>query len=93
MNFAVLATASASIRLVVLDLTMPEMDGHETLLEMRRAGHAVPVLLTSGYHHGEVAPLLREPGVVGFLQKPLQLEQLARSLWEALGKRTVSASA
>ncbi len=79
-----LAFASARVRLVLLDLTMPEMDGRDTLLEMRRAGHAVPVLLISGYHHGEVAPLLREPGVVGFLQKPLQLDQLARSVREVL---------
>lgn len=79
-----LAVASAAVRLVLLDLTMPEMDGRDTLVEMRRAGHAVPVLLISGYHHGEVAPLLREPGVVGFLQKPLQLDQLARSVREVL---------
>jgi CheY-like chemotaxis protein len=79
-----LAVASPAVRLVLLDLTMPEMDGRDTLIEMRRASHAVPVLLISGYHHGEVAPLLREPGVVGFLQKPLQLDQLARSVREAL---------
>jgi DNA-binding NtrC family response regulator len=69
---------------------MPDMDGRDTLIEMRRAGHGVPVLLISGYHHGEVAPLLREPGVVGFLQKPLQLDQLARSVSEALGDRSAA---
>jgi PAS domain S-box-containing protein len=91
-----LAVASAAIRLVLLDLTMPEMDGRATLIEMRRAGHTVPVVLISGYHHGEVASLLREPGVVGFLEKPLQLDQVARCVREALsdraaGDRTASA--
>ncbi len=79
-----LAADSARVCLVLLDLTMPDMDGHETLSEIRRAGHTVPVLLISGYHRGDVAPLLRQRGVVGFLQKPLQLEQLARSVWNAL---------
>jgi two-component system, cell cycle sensor histidine kinase and response regulator CckA len=83
-----LAVASAAIRLVLLDLTMPEMDGRDTLVEIRRASHTVPVLLISGYHHGEVDQLLKEPGVVGFLQKPLQLDQLARSVREALSDRT-----
>lgn len=82
-----LAADSGAVRLVLLDLTMPEMDGRATLIEIRRAGHEVPVLLISGYHHGEVAPLLREPGVVGFLQKPLQLDQLARSVRDALSTR------
>jgi CheY-like chemotaxis protein/two-component sensor histidine kinase len=79
-----LSAGSAGVRLVLLDLTMPEMDGRDTLVAMRQAGHAMPVLLISGYHHGEVTTLLREPGVVGFLQKPLQLDQLARSVREAL---------
>jgi DNA-binding NtrC family response regulator len=85
-----LAGASAAVRLVVLDLTMPDMDGRDTLAEMRRAGHTVPVLLISGYHHGEVAPLLREPGVVGFLEKPLQLDPLARSIRQALSHHSVA---
>jgi two-component system cell cycle sensor histidine kinase/response regulator CckA len=83
-----LAENSATIELVLLDLTMPDMDGRATLLEIREAGHALPVLLTSGYHHGEVAQLLREPGVVGFLQKPLQLERLAGAVHKALSDGT-----
>jgi PAS domain S-box-containing protein len=79
-----LALESANIRLVLLDLTMPDMDGRDTLVEMRRAGHAVPVLFISGYHHRDVAPLLREAGVVGFLQKPIRLDQLSRCVRDAL---------
>ncbi|MBN1611063.1 MAG: response regulator [Polyangiaceae bacterium] len=82
-----LAEDSATIELVLLDLTMPEMDGRDTLLAIRSAGHTVPVLLTSGYHHGEVAQLLKEPRVVGFLQKPLQLERLANAVHNALRAR------
>ena len=85
-----LAVLSDTVRLVLLDLTMPDMDGRDTLIEMRRAGRAVPVLLISGYHHFEVAPLLREPGVVGFLQKPLQFDKLARTVRDALRDRTTA---
>jgi len=88
-----LAEDAARIDLVLLDLTMPDMDGRATLLGIREAGHGVPVLLTSGYHPGEVAQLLKEPRVVGFLQKPLQLERLASAVHNALRDRGSGARA
>jgi FixJ family two-component response regulator len=69
---------------------MPEMDGRDTLLRIREASHTVPVLLTSGYHHGEVTQLLKQPGVVGFLQKPLQLESLAGAVHRALRQKATA---
>lgn len=39
----------SAIRVVLLDLTMPKMDGLETLVQLRQIAPAVPVVLTSGY--------------------------------------------
>jgi len=75
-----LTQEASSVRLVMLDLTMPAMDGKDTLEQLRRANIGVPVLLMSGYQQQEVAGLLGRPGVVGFLQKPIQMEELGRAL-------------
>lgn len=79
-----LTAGGPAIRLVILDLTMPALGGKDALSALRETRVPVPVLLTSGYHEGEVSTLLREPGVVGFLPKPLQIESLERALCHAL---------
>lgn len=71
-----------AIRLVVLDLTMPGMNGVDALREIRRVDPAVPVIVASGYAAQDSVEDLRSPGV-SFLQKPysaLQLMQLATEL-------------
>ena len=78
-----LAAEPSAIRLVMLDLTMPSMAARDMLARLRETNSAVPVLLMSGYQQEEVAGLLGQPGVVGFLQKPLHLEALQRALRRA----------
>jgi PAS domain S-box-containing protein len=61
------------IRAILLDLTMPIMNGDEMLAELRSGGGpgaSVPVLLSSGYSSEEVAGNLQRHGVQHFLQKP-----------------------
>ena len=38
---------------MLLDLTMPHMDGEETFRELRRLDADVPVILSSGYNEQE----------------------------------------
>ena len=72
------------IRLVLLDLTMPEMSGREALAEMRRLRADVPVILFSGYHVHESRDELSAEGVTGFLQKPFRYEDLLPVVRQAL---------
>lgn len=66
----------ASIDLVLLDLTMPELSGPEVLDELRRIRHDVSVVVTSGFHPSNVSEVLQSPNVVGFLEKPHTLANL-----------------
>lgn len=68
------------IRLVVLDLIMPVMDGEETFIQLRRIDPAIRVLLSSGYTKEEKADGLMNMGAVGFLQKPFDLKTLIAEL-------------
>lgn len=73
----------AAIRGVLLDLSMPRLDGFETLRALRASGSKVPVLLTSGHPPARYRDhVLRLAS--GFLPKPYTPADLARRIAEAL---------
>ena len=59
-----------AIDLVVLDLTMPEQSGEQTLNQLRAVRDNIRVVITSGFQADDASMLLRMPNVVGFLDKP-----------------------
>ena len=64
-----------AIDAIVLDLTMPIMDGWEVLAELERMNARVPVLLSSGY--GGQAPADKSyENLRGFMAKPFRPEVL-----------------
>ncbi len=73
------------IACVLLDLTMPEMDGEETFRELRRIRQDVCVLLASGYDEDEVARRFAGKGLAGFIAKPYQYVDLLEKLRSLLG--------
>ncbi|NQT50528.1 PAS domain-containing protein, partial [bacterium] len=72
------------IACVLLDLTMPHMDGEETFRELRALNPDVRVILSSGYDQQEVARRFAGKGMAGFLQKPFRTATLADKLREVI---------
>lgn len=72
------------ISAVLLDLTMPGLDGSETLRELRLIRSDLPVLLCSGYGEGEVTERLAGQTFTGFVSKPYSLEQLSQAMAKVL---------
>ncbi len=66
----------AGIACVLVDLTMPRMDGVETLHALRALNPAVRIILSSGYTEQEMAERFPGPGPDGFIQKPYTLDIL-----------------
>jgi len=67
--------------LVLTDIVMPRLGGHQLLQEIRRLLPEVPVLLMSGYtEQAAVLHGLREAGAAGFLQKPFRTVELLRAV-------------
>ncbi|HNX30747.1 MAG TPA: PAS domain-containing protein [Holophaga sp.] len=66
--------------LVLLDLTMPRMDGRETFRELKRIRADVPVILCSGYSEHDAVQENRKEGFAGFLPKPFLIEDLRKIL-------------
>jgi len=69
---------------VLLDLTMPEMDGVEALEGLRRIDD-VPILLMSGYPEADVMRQVSTGQVAGFVEKPYRPETLVRTIRQVLG--------
>jgi two-component system, cell cycle sensor histidine kinase and response regulator CckA len=73
-----------TIRAVLLDLTMPNMDGAATMIQLRQIRPDVRVVLSSGYTEEEATRQFTNRDLVGFLQKPYALKDLIASVRGAL---------
>jgi signal transduction histidine kinase/CheY-like chemotaxis protein len=78
---------AAEVRAVLLDMTMPEMNGEETFRALREVRHDVRVVLTSGYDEVEATRRFTEKGVAAFLQKPYSAEELIETLGRAMARK------
>jgi CheY-like chemotaxis protein len=75
---------ASEVVVVILDMTMPEMNGEETFREIRRVRGDVPVILSSGYNEIEATRRFTAKGLAGFLQKPFTPKELIQKLSLAL---------
>jgi PAS domain S-box-containing protein len=75
---------AGSIRAVLMDLTMPHLDGVETFRELRQLDPACRVVLTSGYNEQEAIQDFLGKGLAGFLQKPFIRADLLAAMRKAL---------
>jgi len=72
------------IVVVILDLTMPHMDGEEAFRRLRQVRSDARILLMSGYNEQVAVSRFVGKGLAGFLQKPFKLEDLVAKVHEAL---------
>ncbi len=74
------------ISAVILDMTMPHLNGEEAFREIRRIRSDARVLLVSGYNEQDATDRFAGKGLDGFLQKPFKPDELRNKLREILEK-------
>jgi two-component system cell cycle sensor histidine kinase/response regulator CckA len=74
----------AEVRLVILDVTMPKMNGGECYRQLKAIDPKVRVLLSTGHAVQGTAHDLLQAGMVGLVQKPYIAPQLAEAVADAL---------
>jgi CheY-like chemotaxis protein len=84
---ALFAERADDVAVVLLDMTMPDMNGEETFREIQRERDDVPVILTSGYHESDATRRFTSKGLAGFLQKPFGAEDLSAKLAAVFAER------
>ena len=74
----------SEISAVLLDMTMPQMDGKTCFAELKKINPDVRVLLSSGYSEQEIHKLFADQMPAGFIQKPYMPESLQQKMEEIL---------
>jgi CheY-like chemotaxis protein len=71
--------------LIILDFTMPRLDGGQTLREIRRINPQARVILMSGFSEHETRERLGDEALAGFIQKPFDLAALRSQVEKVVG--------
>lgn len=72
------------IRAVLMDLTMPHMDGKEAFERIRAIDSKACVILSSGYSEQDIRHAFTGEGPAGFIQKPYHLKDMQSILMDCL---------
>jgi len=75
---------SNPIDLVVTDIRMPEMGGFELLVYMNANFPSIPAIVMSAYEAGEIEGQFDSIGIISFLEKPINFNELLQSIEEGL---------
>jgi len=77
---------AAEITLVILDLTMPRMDGAQAFHELKRIRGDVKVIVSSGFSEQEVSHHFPEDEPAAFIEKPFEFKNLQKKIGMVLEK-------
>ena len=81
---------AGQLRLVVLDLTMPDLNGEEVLKEIREVDPELPVIVSTGFAERDVSEILGVQKNVELLQKPYELRELVGAVRRMLQRPPAS---
>jgi two-component system nitrogen regulation response regulator NtrX len=73
--------------LILLDIWMPDTDGISLLKEWAQIGDVVPVVMMSGHGTVETAVEATRLGAVDFIEKPVSLATLLKTVQHALAQK------
>jgi signal transduction histidine kinase len=74
------------IDLVILDISMPVMDGIECFSKLLEIDPNVKVVFSSGHNMSVQLPTLKKSGAIGAIQKPYRLNELTNMINEIVSK-------
>ncbi len=79
--------AGQEFSLVILDILMPDMDGLETLGEIRKISKDLPILMLSALGQTNIIVKAMKAGATDYLVKPFEEDELDLAITKSLEKR------
>ena len=80
--------AEAGFDLIITDIIMPDVEGIETIIDIRKSHPDLPIIAMSGGGSGEPSSLLRPAehlGASATLRKPFRISELEEAIAKVLG--------
>ena len=78
--------------MVFLDLQLPDISGDEVYVRIKDLHPDLPIVIITGYPDGEILSKILQRGPVTVIKKPIELEQLNRTVKQLGHKGMESAS-
>jgi len=78
---------NSNIEVVILDVKMPDMDGIETLADIKRKHPLVEVMMLSGHADVDSAIEGMKQGAFDYLMKPVDMDQIITKVTAAAAKK------
>lgn len=76
--------------IVILDLKMPDMNGLDVLVEIKKHDPAIEVIMLTGHGSGAAGITAMEKGALNYIMKPVDLNELLQKINLAYEKRSKS---
>jgi len=76
--------------IVVCDIRLPNMDGLQFLVEVRKIDQDLPVILITGHGDISIAVNAMRDGAYDFIEKPYSAERLVKTVYRGLEKRALT---
>jgi DNA-binding NarL/FixJ family response regulator len=72
--------------LIILDLIMPEIDGHQCLKTILEIDRQARIVVSSGYSPTGSPEITARAGAKGFIGKPYDMTQLLQTIRDVLSR-------
>jgi DNA-binding NarL/FixJ family response regulator len=79
--------------LVLLDLRLPDVEGFQGLLQLRREAPKIPILVLSGLEDDRLVQLARSYGALGYVSKESSAAEIVAAVRAVLAGKTAFAAA
>jgi CheY-like chemotaxis protein len=85
---AIYESVGAHVDVVILDFSMPTMNGEDVFYELTDLDPNAKIILSSGIFEQEIISRLLKKGLKAFLPKPYKKESLLQTVQAAIGKKS-----
>lgn len=75
--------------LILMDINMPDINGYQTSIQMRKKGISIPIIALTAFDRNEVKDEADAAGINGIIVKPFDSEEFLKLIYQTVKKPVV----